>query len=181
MITYEQARHKAKQFKSLTSLDVVAFDLLHAHFKQRVEAYLAHFTLEGKPRQRQATTKKDSVFQSTQDMLLFSLTYLKNNPLQEYHAFQFGLTQPQANEWIHRTLNWLWQTLAHLKELPARSDQALLEVLAKEVEVLLDGTERPIQRSTDYQTQKEHFSGKKSAYGQKQYPFDSSIEDSIPE
>jgi hypothetical protein len=161
MITYEQARHNAKQFKSLTSLDLVAFDLLHTHFKQPVEAYLAHFTLEGKLRQRQATIKKDSVFQSTQDMLLFSLIYLKNNPLPEYQAFQFGLTQPQANLWIHRTLDWLWQTLTNLKELPARSDQALLEVLANEVEVLLDGTERPIQRSTDYQTQKEHFSGKK--------------------
>jgi hypothetical protein len=161
MTIYEQARGNANQFKSLTSLDVLTFDLLHSHFKQRVEAYLAHYTLEGKIRQRQASIKKDSVFQSTQDMLLFSLSYLKNNPLQQYHAFQFGMTQPQANQWIHRTLDWLWQTLAGLKELPARSDQDLLQVLASQLEVLLDGTERPIQRSRDYQTQKEHFSGKK--------------------
>jgi hypothetical protein len=161
MLTYEQGRRNAKQFRSLTSLDLASFDLLHSHFQERVEACQRYFTLTGKVRQRRASIKKDSAFQSTQDMLLFILSYLKNNPLQEYHAFQFGLTQPQANQWIHRTLDWLWETLATLKELPARSDESLLQVLAQELEVLLDGTERPIQRSGDYQTQKEHFSGKK--------------------
>jgi hypothetical protein len=161
MTTYEQARRNDKQFRSLTSLSVASFDLLHGHFQERVAAYLAHFTLEGKVRQRRASFKKGRVFESTQDMLLFILSYLKNNPLQEYHAFQFGLTQPQANVWIHRTLDWLWQTLNRLKELPARSDKSLEVVLAQQLEVLLDGTERPIPRSTDYQTQQEHFSGKK--------------------
>ena len=161
MVTYEAAKRNAKQFRSLTSLEVAGFDLLHTHFQSRVAAYLNHYTLEGKLRQRRASFKKDSVFQSTQDMLLFSLSYLKNNPLQEYHAFQFGLTQPQANRWIHRTLDWLWETLSGLNELPARSDQSLEAVLSQQLEVLLDGTERPIQRSGDYQTQREHFSGKK--------------------
>lgn len=158
---YEKAKTNAKQFRSLTSMEVSTFDLLCKHFSQTVENYLAHFTLTGKQRQRRATVKKDSVFKSTQDMLLFSLSYLKNNPLQEYHALQYGITQPQANLWIHRSLDWLWETLARLKELPARSDKALAEVLIHQLEVLLDGTERPIQRATDYQTQKEHYSGKK--------------------
>ncbi len=81
--------------------------------------------------------------------------------MQDYHALQYGITQAQANLWIHRSLDWLWETLAGLKELPARWDKALLAVLVNELEVLLDGRERPIQRSTDYQTQKEHYPGKK--------------------
>ena len=105
--------------------------------------------------------KKDSVFKSNQDLLLFCLSYLKNNPLQEYHALHYDISQPQANLWIHRSLDWLWETLSRLKELPARSDKALAEVLINQLEVLLDGTERPLGRSSDYQTQKEHYSGKK--------------------
>ncbi len=161
MMNYEQAKRNAKQYKSLTSMEIATIDLLCIHFSQTVEAYLAHFTLQGKQRQRKTTIKKDSVFKTYQDMLLFCVSYLKNNPLQEYHALQYGITQPQANLWIHRSLDWLWETLARLKELPARSDKALIDVLAHQLEVLLDGTERPIQRSGDYQTQKEHYSGKK--------------------
>ena len=161
MMDYEKAKRNAKQFKSLTSMEIATFDLLCKHFSQTVENYLAHFTLTGKLRQRRATVKKDSVFKSNQDLLLFCLSYLKNNPLQEYHALQYEITQPQANLWIHRSLDWLWETLARLKELPARSDKALVDVLVNQMEVLLDGTERPVQRSTDYQTQKEHYSGKK--------------------
>jgi hypothetical protein len=161
MMHDEQAKRNAQQFKSLPSMEIVAFAMLSNHFAQTVEHYLAHFTLTGKPRQRRVTVKKDSVFKSYPDLLLFSLSYLKNNPLQQYHALQYGITQPQANLWIHRSLDWLWETLARLKELPARSDKALADVLVNHLEVLLDGTERPIGPSTDYQTQKEHYSGKK--------------------
>lgn len=163
MLTYQQIQHNPRHFKSLTSLDVTAFDQLFSHFDGVVDHYLTHFTLTGKLRQRRATVKTDSVFRARQDMLLFILMYLKNNPLQDYHAAQFGITQPQANRWIHLTLDWLWETLARLKELPARSDQALSEVLATQLEVLLDGTERSVNRSTDYQTQKDHYSGKKNS------------------
>jgi hypothetical protein len=171
MMHYEKAKRNAKQFRSLTSLEVAAFDWLCAHFSETVDSYLAHFTLSGKSRQRRATVKKDSVFKSHQDLLLFSLSYLKNNPLQEYHALQYGITQPQANGWIHRSLDWLWETLARLKELPARSDKALAAVLVNQLEVLLDGTERPVPRSADYQTQKEHYSGKKKRIRSKTISF----------
>jgi hypothetical protein len=163
MLTYQRIQGNPRHFKSLTSLDVSTFERLFSHFDSVVDQYLTHFTLSGKVRQRRPTITTDSVFQTRQDMLLFILMYLKNNPLQDYHASQFGITQPQANRWIHLTLDWLWETLARLKELPARSDQALNQLLATQLEVLLDGTERAINRSTDYETQKEHYSGKKNS------------------
>ena len=163
MLTYQHAQRNPRHFKSLTSLDISAFEQLFVQFDSVVDHHLTHFTLTGKVRQRRSTVKADSVFQTRQDMLLFILMYLKNNPLQDYHASQFGITQPQANRWIHLTLDWLWETLARLKELPARSDQALSNVLANQLEMLLDGTERAINRSTDYETQKEHYSGKKNS------------------
>lgn len=161
MLTYKSIQHKAKQLRSLTSLDRVSFEALHAHFSVVVQEYLQHYTLQGTPRQRAFKGKSNSVFASSEDMLLFILSYLKNNPLQEYQAAQFGLSQPQANNWIQWTLGWLHQTLLKLKELPARSDQHLEDVLSGQLQVLLDGTERPIQRSGDAETQREHYSGKK--------------------
>lgn len=161
MMHYEQARRNAKQFKSLTSMEIATFDRLLGQFSQTVDHYLAHFTLAGKSGQRRSTVKKASVFKSHQDLLLFCVSYLKKNPLQEYHALQYGITQPQANLWLHGSLDWLWETLARLKELPARSDKALADVLVNQLEVLLDGMEPAVGRSTDYQRQKEHYSGKK--------------------
>jgi hypothetical protein len=34
--------------------------------------------------------------------LLFILVYVKTYPLQTMHGLQFGLSQAQTNEWIHR-------------------------------------------------------------------------------
>ncbi|MEI6751969.1 MAG: transposase family protein [Paludibacter sp.] len=33
--------------------------------------------------------------------LIFILSYIKNNPLQQAHAASFNMNQPQANLWIH--------------------------------------------------------------------------------
>jgi hypothetical protein len=64
--------------------------------------------------------------------------------LQEYHANESGLihqyviTQPKANLWLHRSLNELWETLARVKEMPARLEKALADILVNQLEVLLD-------------------------------------------
>lgn len=111
---------------------------------------------------------RDSAFASSQDLLLFVLSYLKSNPLQAVHAASFELTQPQLNQWLHRTRPWLRQALARLGEWPARPDQALPAVLAQHPRVLLDATERPVPRSPDAETPREHYSGKKKTYREKQ-------------
>ena len=59
------------------------------------------------------------------------------------------------------------EALARVGELPARPDQALPTVLAAHPRVLLDATERPVPRSTDAETQREHYSGKKKTYREK--------------
>lgn len=160
---YLQVRARKGQLVAVTGLDEASFCALHTVFGPLVEQQRRHFTLQGQPRQRALhTLPRDSAFASTEDLLLFVLSYLKNNPLQATHAAAFGLTQPQVNQWLHRSLPWLRQALAHLHELPARPDQALPAALAGQVRVLLDATERPVPRSTDADTQREHYSGKKS-------------------
>lgn len=161
-MTYLTISEDARRLRSMTGFDRRGFEVLHAVFAEVALEYLRHFTWEGKERQRAYTVKSDSVFGSTEDMLLFLLSYLKNNPLQEYHAALFGMTQPQANVRIGILTGWLHTSLARLGELPARDQQQFDRAVSQAAELLLDGTERPIPRSVDYQTQQEHFSGKKS-------------------
>lgn len=90
-----------------------------------------------------------TVLSLIQDKMFFILVYLKTNPLQELHAIQFEMTQPQANRWIHLLSEILRRTLKTLGELPDRNSKRLIHILQGCEEVLLDGTERPIQRPLD--------------------------------
>ena len=55
-----------------------------------------------------------------EDRLLFILIYLKTNPLQTRQGLQFGLSQPQANYWIHHSLPVVQAALQALGLTPER-------------------------------------------------------------
>ena len=162
---YQDYQPKARQFQSLTGVSVADFERLHGLFAPEWEHHIAHFTLDGQEPQRPGSQRTDAVFASTQDMLFFVLNYLKNNPLQEYIAALFGMSQPQANAWIHRLCGLLHEALRRAGLVPPRSDEPLKGVIEGVEEVWLDGTERPIQRPGDYHVQKAYYSGKKKAIG----------------
>jgi hypothetical protein len=167
-MTYDAIVARKGQLQAVTGLPEAAFAHLHTVFAAVVAHARRHYTLQGSVRQRALRVlPRDSAFAATEDLLLFVLSYLKSNPLQAAHAASFGLTQPQANAWLHRSLPWLREALARLGELPARPDQALPAVLARHPRVLLDATERPVPRSTDAETQRAHYSGKKKTHREK--------------
>ena len=83
--------------------------------------------------------------------------------MQEYHGATFGMTQPQCNEWIHLLSEILVKTLKSIGELPDRNSQRMQYVLQSCQDVLLDGTERPIQRPQAEDRQKSCYSGKKNS------------------
>jgi len=74
--------------------------------------------LDGKPRDRLAKCITCKYIPATADKLVFILSYFKNNPLQEYHAECFGMTQSQAYPLIHLLSDNLLKTLKRLLELP---------------------------------------------------------------
>ena len=84
-------------------------------------------------------------------------------PLQEILAFEFGMVQSTANEWIHILSEVLKKALDHGGYVPERDPKQLDTVLASEAESTygLDGTERPRQRPRDAEKQKHYYSGKK--------------------
>ncbi len=66
------------------------------------------------------------------DKLLFILTYVKQNPIQEVQGQLFGMSQSNANKWIHLLHTVLNQALAHQELLPARTADDLAMLLAAE-------------------------------------------------
>jgi hypothetical protein len=105
-----------------------------------------------------------------EDKLLFILVYQKTNPLPTMHGLQFALRQPQTNYWIHHLLPVWQRALAALGVAPERdASRVATSPLALEgaPDVVVDGTERRRQRSTDAAQQKEQYRGKKKTHTDK--------------
>lgn len=160
---YDKVRRNAPRMLSLTSLTVSEFEALLPTFKYHWDEYYSHYTLKGKLRERISYGRKTGKLPMIEDKLLFILSYLKNNPLQDYHGSCYDMSQPQCNEWIHLLSDILRKTLKTLGELPERNVVRLQYILGQYDNVLLDGTERPIQRPLDEDRQKSCYSGKKNA------------------
>ena len=160
---YDKVKKNVTQMLSLTGFTVDEFELLLPTFKHEWEKYYSHFTLKGKVRERISYNRKTSKIPLIGDKLLFILSYLKNNPLQEYHGSCFDMTQPQCNDWIHLLSDILVKTLKTLGELPDRNSARMQYVLQSCKDILLDGTERPIQRPQADDRQKSCYSGKKNS------------------
>jgi hypothetical protein len=161
---YDTVKKNAPQLLSLTGFCVEDFEYLLPIFKFEWAEHNSRFTLDGKPRQRIYYNRKSTHLPMIGDKLLFILSYLKNNPLQEYHGATFGLTQPQCNVWIHLLTMILEKTLGNLQQLPDVNGQRMYQKLRDIQDVFLDGTERPVQRPQAEDVQKSRYSGKKNAY-----------------
>ena len=164
---YDKVRRNAKQLLSLTGFTQTEFDAFIPTFKYHWDVYYSCFTLKGKPRERMSYNRKTSQIPIISDKLLFILSYLKNNPLQEYHGATYGMTQPQCNEWVHLLCEILRKTLKTLGELPDRNHLRMQYLMEQCQDVLLDGTERPIDRPESEDRQKSCYSGKKNSYREK--------------
>ena len=160
---YDKVRRNPKQLLSLPGFTLAEFEAFVPTFGYHWDEYYSHFTLKGKLRLRISYNRKSSQLPLINDKLLFILSYLKNNPLQEYHGATYGMTQPQCNEWVHRLSDILLKTLKTLGELPDRNHLRVQYLLDKCKDVLLDGTERPIERPQDEDRQKSCYSGKKNS------------------
>jgi hypothetical protein len=164
MLNYEKIKNKPRILRSLTGLSPAAFDQLGVPFRKAYEQELEQAeTQRETARQRHHGGGRKASLETSQDKLLFILLYFKFYPIQELLGFLFGLSQPQANYWVHTLTPVLNKALGYEKQLPARKTREIEQVLAEcpELEFIIDGTERPIQRPKEKQRQQENYSGKK--------------------
>src|ERR671918_2701831 len=131
MPSYEDVTQHAGSLRALTGLTEAEFQALLPHFEQAFMTYMEERTIDGQPRtSRRYTTYGTCPLPTSADKLLFILTYVKQNPIQEVQGQLFGMSQSNANKWIHLLHPVLNHALAHQKLLPARTADALAAMLA---------------------------------------------------
>jgi hypothetical protein len=122
MPSYEEVTQRAGSVRSLTGLTAAEFQALLPHFEQAFMTDLQDRTIDGHPRtSRRYTTYGTCPLPTIADKLLFILTYLKQNPIQEVQGQLFGMSQSNANTWIHLLHPVLNQALVDQELLPART------------------------------------------------------------
>ncbi len=171
MLTYENLKKKASDLLAATGLKQDEFEALLMVFTESYrQRYPADETMEGQPRQRRVGGGNKGNLAKSEDKLLFILVYEKTYPLQTMLGLQFGLSQGQANTWIHRLMPVLKQALQAMGHSPVRDGSAVAESdLAQEggPDLVIDGTERRRQRPQEEPAQTDQYSGKKSPHRQK--------------
>ncbi len=131
MPSYEEVTQRAGSLRAMTGLTQSEFTALLPHFEHAFLAYMQGHTIEGQPRtSRRYSTYDTSPLPTMADKLLFILTYLKQNPIQEVQGQLFGMSQSNANKWLHLLHTVLNQTLAQQGLLPARTAAELATLLA---------------------------------------------------
>jgi hypothetical protein len=118
----EDVTQRAGSLQAMTGLTEPEFTALLPPFEDALAAYLQDRTIDGQPR----TSRRDSAYDNCPlptmaDKLLFILTYVKQHPIQELQGQLFGMSQSNANKWIHLLHAVLNRALAQQELLPARN------------------------------------------------------------
>jgi truncated hemoglobin YjbI len=131
MPSYEDVTQRAGSLRAMPGLTEEEFTALLPHFEHALGAYLQDRTIDGQPRTSRRYSSYDNCpLPTIADKQLFILTYVKQNPIQEVQGQLFGMSQSNANKWIHLLHAVLNQALAHQELLPARNADDLAMMLA---------------------------------------------------
>jgi len=161
-LNYRILKRNSRLLKSATGLSLQEFEYLQPAFKEAWHKHIDNNTFEGKPRVRIRKTRKNSTFKQIEDMMVFILYDYRHNPTQDFMSLHFPLTQPKVAMWLKVLEPILLSSLEKLKLVPERESRPLNDRLFESVTILLDGTERPINRPK--YDQKDFYSGKKTTY-----------------
>ncbi|ABG50981.1 hypothetical protein Tery_1717 [Trichodesmium erythraeum IMS101] len=165
MLNIKRALKQDRLLRALTGLNSKAFQSLLLTFTQVYEQ-----TLRDKPRQRSVGGGRKARLRTFEQKLFYILFYFKCYPTFDLAGILFDIDRSQAHHWAHRLQPILEAALGEKKALPERqinSVQAFIERFPGVERVVMDGTERPVKRPTDSETQKLNYSGKKKCHTRK--------------
>lgn len=108
--------------------------------------------------------------ETSKEKLLFVLCYLKCYPTFDHLGFQFNMSGANAHTLFYGIAPIFLQSLMQLGVMPHTqfdTPEEMHRAFKKIGTLVIDVTERPVQRPQDYEIQEEHYSGKKKTHGQK--------------
>ena len=160
MINHAKISRHRRIFKTLTGLSTEGFKQILPSFE---EAWEADLDRRDAGRLRLRGGGRKGGLRGSADRLVFILVYFRLYPIQAVQGLLFGMSQPQANEWVHRLTPFLNTALGHQQQLPARQPRDLETVLGacEGLEFIIDGVERPIQPPKNPERQRQFYSGKR--------------------
>jgi DDE superfamily endonuclease/Helix-turn-helix of DDE superfamily endonuclease len=167
MLDLERILTQDRLMRSLTGLNRKAFEALLPSF---TAAYQESRVKPGIVRQRALGGGRKAMLKTSAQKLFYILFYCKCYPTFDLLGVLFNFDRSCAWDWVQGLLPILEAALGQKQVLPARKLRSIGEFFEQFPEVqavILDGTERPIQRSKDAQTQKKHDSGKKKRHTRK--------------
>ena len=150
-----------RQWRSSTGYDQARFKLILVHFER---TYLKMF---GKTlAERQADGPKESVIESEEDLLFFTLFSLKANLTFDLLGL-VGLDGSNAKRNQDVGISILKSMLCDNGYAPIRSFETVAEFekfFHQYDTLIIDAEEQPIQRPSEEDSQKDNYSGKKKAH-----------------
>lgn len=167
MLNIERALENNRLLRALTGLNRKAFDELCEVFG---EVYQERLEQNPKPRKRARGGGRKARLQKIESKLFFILVYFKVYPTFDLLGLLFDMERGRSNRWVHRLQGILETALGRKMVLPERKIESIEQFLQRfpEVsEVIVDGTERPVQRPQDKDQRKAHYSGKKKRFTRK--------------
>jgi hypothetical protein len=157
-----------RQMRSLTGLSQQQLAKLAVEFEKDYQAHrqatYAESLAKGMRQRRLGGGRKGKLPRAV-DKLFFTLVYFKTYPTFDVLGTQFEMGRSKANENLHKLAPILMSTLIRLEVMPNRAFASVEEMKTAFQgidRVLVDVTERLYRRSQDDDTQREHYSGKKS-------------------
>ena len=165
LINPKKLLRRERQLKAVIGMGGKEFKILHKQFDG-----IYNKIQQKKLRKRAIGGGRQGVIKDTKSKLLFILMYVKVYPTYDLAGALFGVVASRPHEWVNEYLPILEEALGRHCVLPARkitSAEEFRRLYPGVQEVVLDGTERPIQRPKNNKNQKKAYSGKKKRHTRK--------------
>lgn len=152
-----------RQLRALTGLKTEQFILLLPVFEQLLIE-------EQKEKQindyRKSGSGLKSALETPAEKLLFILNYMKCYSSFDHLGFTFNMNKSSAHTHVYKLFPILKKSLNIFNALPATNfstPEEMQQAFGNVETLLIDATERAVQRPKDYEVQKEYYSGKKNS------------------
>lgn len=168
MLDIERVLREDRLLRAFSGLNHKPFEELSHSFAIALEQLSA--PAPRGPRQRAVGGGRKAHLSSPPTKLFFLLFYYKCYPTFDVAGVLFGVHRSRAHRWLLRWQPALETALGRKLALPERKLHSVEEFVGcfpQAKEVMIDGTERPIQRPQNSKERRSHYSGKKKRHTRK--------------
>lgn len=158
--------HQERQVKAAIGMSSKQFAILLLIFTEFLNAQIE----ENKVDKKKPNNGKIGVLKTPTDKLFFVLFYLKCYPTFDVLGLFFDMSGSSAHIWLSKLMPVFIKTLDDFNVFPKtefKTPEEMREFFKEHDTLLIDATERAIQRPQDDEIQEDHYSGKKSCHTMK--------------